>query len=109
MLEIISSLILGILFIIIGVLNRKGNISSLHSYHRKRVKKEDVIPFGRLVGLGIIIIGFSLIVVSILTLITILTNNSLFDHIGNTLLGVGLVIGLILSFYAIIKYNKGVF
>ena len=23
----------------------KGNISLLHSYHRKRVKKEDIIPF----------------------------------------------------------------
>ena len=43
--EFIIQIIIGLIIIIIGILNMKGNISLLHSYHRKRVKKEDIIPF----------------------------------------------------------------
>lgn len=45
--EFIIQIIIGLIIIIIGILNMKGNISLLHSYHRKRVKKEDIIPFGK--------------------------------------------------------------
>ena len=48
---------LGILIIIIGIVNMTGNISTLHSYHRHRVRPEDIKPFGRLVGLGTLLIG----------------------------------------------------
>ena len=41
--EFIIQIIIGLIIIIIGILNMKGNISLLHSYHRKRVKKEDII------------------------------------------------------------------
>ena len=40
--EFIIQIIIGLIIIIIGTLNMKGNISLLHSYHRKRVKKEDL-------------------------------------------------------------------
>lgn len=43
--EFIIQIIIGLIIMIIGILNMKGNISLLHSYHRKRVKKEDIIPF----------------------------------------------------------------
>jgi hypothetical protein len=49
--------LVGIVCIVLGISNMKGNISSLHSYHRSRVSEEDRIPFGKKVGLGTIIIG----------------------------------------------------
>ena len=50
--EFIITLLLGIVCIVLGTLNMKGNISTLHWYHRKRVAEENRLPFGRLVGLG---------------------------------------------------------
>ena len=50
----------------IGILNTKGNISFLHSYHLHRVTEEDRIPFGKQVGLGTIIIGCAVTVSGIL-------------------------------------------
>ena len=43
--EFIIQIIIGIALIIVGIFNTKGNILLLHSYHRKRVKEEDRIPF----------------------------------------------------------------
>ena len=57
--EFIIQIIIGLIIIIIGILNMKGNISLLHSYHRKRVKKEDIIPFGKKVGIKSNIVKFS--------------------------------------------------
>ena len=101
--ENLVTALLGIMCIFIGITNRKGNISTLHSYHRNKVAEEDILPFGKLVGLGTIIIGISLVIVSIITL-TI--NNEL---IINIILTVGFVVGMGLNLYAIIKYNKGLF
>ena len=55
----ITMLILGAIMCVLGTVNMTGNISSLHSYHRHRVSAADVKPFGKLVGLGTIIIGVS--------------------------------------------------
>ena len=46
-----------------------GNISSLHWYYRQRVTEENVKPFGRLVGLGTLLIGIAMIAFGILFLI----------------------------------------
>ena len=63
----IVALIVGIICIVLGTLNMRGNISSIHSYHRHRVKEEDVIPFGKGVGLGTVIIGVAIIIFSVLS------------------------------------------
>ena len=81
----------------------------LHSYHVKRVSEEDKAPFGKMVGLGTIIIGMALTLMGGLYLAASITNRSLYADIGNGLLMVGLVLGLGISFYAMIKYNKGIF
>ena len=101
--ESIVTLALGSICIVIGLSNCKGNISTLHSYHRNRVAEEDILPFGKLVGLGTIIIGISLIIASIITL----TINS--ELIINIILTIGFIVGMGLNLYAIIKYNKGLF
>ena len=87
----------------------RGNISTIHSYHRRNVSKEDIIPFGKLVGLGTIICGGSLLLFSILSIINYYTENPIYLTIGTVLLIAGLLVGLGFSFYAMIKYNKGIF
>ena len=106
---VIVSIIVGIVCIVIGITNMRGNISSLHSYHRERVSDEDVIPFGRLVGLGTIIVGAGVILFSILTGIAIYTANDALTLIGTAVMIVAIVVGLGISIYAMKKYNKGVF
>ena len=105
----IMTFLVGVLFIAIGISNTKGNISSLHSYHRSRVSEEDRVPFGRQVGLGMIIIGIGIIVFSALSAISIYTENNLFSLSGTVLLIAAIISGLVISFRAMIKYNKGIF
>ena len=105
---IVSALIGGVL-IALGISNMKGNISSLHSYHKRRVSEADRLPFGRLVGLGTIIIGIALLVFSACSFAAERTSSSIFGIIGTVALIVGVVLGLGLNFFAMIKYNKGIF
>ena len=105
----IVTLLVGIVCIILGISNMRGNISSLHSYHRHRVSEEDRIPFGKQVGLGTIIVGIGIIVFSILSSVTLYTENNIFILVGTALLIVGIILGLVMSFRAMIKYNKGIF
>ena len=101
--------LVGVVCIILGISNMRGNISSLHSYHRHRVSEEDRIPFGKQVGLGIIIVGISIIVFSVLSSVTLYTENDIFILVGTAVLIIGIILGLVISFRAMIKYNKGIF
>ena len=105
----ITTAIVGVILCILGCTNMKGNISSLHWYHRQRVTEEDRKPFGKLVGLGTLIIGIALVISGILFLISEVTATELWLIIGCVITVVGIVVGLVLSFYAMIKYNKGIF
>ena len=105
----ILSFFVGVLCIVLGILNTKGNISSLHSYHRHRVSPEDVLPFGKKVGLGMIIIGSAIVLFSALSTISLYTEKSVYTLLGTVVLISGLVVGLGITFYAMIKYNKGIF
>ena len=101
--------IIGIIICILAISNMRGNISSLHSYHRSRVKPEDVKPFGKLVGLGTLIIGISIIAFSVLMFIALKTEVEDYTLIGTGVMIAGLVVGMIISFYAMKKYNGGIF
>ncbi len=109
MIEYIVAILVGVMCIVIGIMNTKGNISMLHSYHRKRVSEEDRLPFGRLVGLGMMIIGAGIICGGAFSIVTYKTENMIFEAVGMVIIGVGLVVGIALAFYAMIKYNKGIF
>ena len=100
---------LGLLVSILGIINMTGNISSLHWYHRQRVTEENRKPFGRLVGLGTLIIGVAVAVYGALLFMFEKTQLELYVIIGAVLLVAGIVLGLAISFYAMIKYNKGIF
>ena len=101
MTEFIVQAILGLVIVVIGILNITGNITMLHSYHRKRVKEEDIIPFGRTIGLGSIIVGCTIVAAGISELF--------FNDLTNAILIVGFISGFIIIFYALLKYNKGIF
>ncbi len=105
----IVTFIVGVICIILGISNMRGNISSLHSYHRHRVSEEDRIPFGKQVGLGTMIIGIGIIIFSILSAVTLYSENDVFILVGTFVLIVGLIIGMIMSFRAMKKYNGGIF
>ena len=105
----IGPVILGIVLIGIGISNMKGNFSSIHSYHRHRVSEQDKKPFGEKVGLGTIIIGCTVIIFGILSHMTRQTEKPVYETIGTGVLIAGLIVGLGISFYAMIKYNKGIF
>ena len=101
--------VFGLLISILGMINMTGNISSLHWYHRQRVTEENRKPFGKLVGLGTLIIGLSMIVFGVLFLIFEKTQLTAFVVIGVIELIVSIIVGMIISFYAMKKYNGGLF
>ena len=107
--SLILPVIVGLVIIVLGVQNMRGNISTLHRYHRKRVSEEDRIPFGRKVGLGSIIVGCSVILKACFRFAAEKRNVVFLDTLGTVVLIVGLVSGLAIILYAMIKYNKGVF
>ena len=107
--EELFSIVIGVVLIVIGIFNRKGNISLIHSYHRKRVSEENRLPYGKAMGLGIIIDGIAIIIMGALSFLGNILQNSIYSTIGTVFLIVGLVIGLCIAFYAMIKYNKGIF
>jgi hypothetical protein len=107
--ESIITLIVGIVLIVLGIINTKGNISTLHSYHRKRVKEEDRLPLGKRVGLGIIICGVGLILMAILSFLATILSKDILLIIGSIVLVLSLIVGITINITAIIKYNGGLF
>ena len=79
------------------------------TYHRKRVSEENRLPFGKMVGTGTIIIGIAIMLFSVLSAAALLTEKQIFTWIGTGIMILGIVLGTGISFYAMKKYNKGIF
>ena len=109
MLAFVTTTILGLFISLLGIINMTGNIYSLHWYHRQRVTEENRKPFGKFVGSGTLIIGVAVIIFGALLLLFESTQNEIYVFVGTAELIVGIIAGLIISFYAMIKYNKGIF
>jgi len=98
----VSLLFLGIIIIILGIINFRGNISTIHRYNRRRVSAADAPKYGKIMGLGTMIIGGSVILTAVLQLI--------FDREGIfSLMIAGAVIGAAVMLYAQFRYNRGIF
>mgnify|MGYP000184571115 CR=1 FL=1 len=91
----IALLILGVFISFLGIVNIMGNISTIQSYNRRRVKD------GRAVGTGTLIIGVSMIVAFVTTFWS--------ETAMSFIVIPALVIGLGFILYAQFKYNKGIF
>ncbi len=107
--DIIIPGIVGLLICIMGIGNMKGNISTLHWYHRQRVSEADRKPFGKLVGAGTLLMGIAIILYAVLSYAFQVTENPVYSLVGAVVLVASLVVGLGVSFYAMMKYNKGIF
>jgi hypothetical protein len=94
-------LILGLFTSVIGIVNLKGDICTIHSYNRMKVKEEDIPKYGKAVGTGTLIIGVSMTAAYVLSF----RNEKAVPYIivPAVLLGLGFIL------YAQIKYNKGIF
>lgn len=100
---------IGLAVCILGIINMSGNISTLHRYHRHRVSEENRRAFGKLVGLGTFIIGLAFIIFGTLLYIAEKMNVSALITAGSVELGIGIIVGAAISFYAMKKYNGGIF
>ena len=109
MLGAIIVIVVGVICIFFGMQHMHGNLSSLHSYHYKRVREEDKLPFGRIVGAGTSVIGAGLILNGIFLLLALYTPWTGAAVVSNVVMIVGFVLGLALTFYGMFKYNKGIF
>ena len=109
MFECVLILLVGLLLIVAGILNLKGNLKLLHSYHYKRVSEENKKPFAKLTGTGSLIIGGSILVSGILMTVKFFKKIAVLETIAMIIAIAGLAIGLALCFYAMFKYNKGIF
>ena len=94
-------LFLGVIISVMGVVNIKGNISTIHAYNRRKVKEEDIPKYGKAVGTGTLVMGISLV----LGFIASLWSEEMITYI--ILIGVAVGLGFIL--YGQFKYNKGIF
>lgn len=94
-------LIFGLFISAIGITNIKGNISTVHSYNRRKVKEDDVPKYGKVVGTGTLIMGVSCILAFIVSFWS--------ELLMDILLLLAVVIGLGFILYGQFKYNKGLF
>lgn len=94
-------LIVGILLSVLGAVNIKGNIRTIHAYNRRNVREEDIPKYGRAVGTGTLIIGVSLAA----SFFVSLRNEAAVSFIVLP----GLAVGLAFILYGQIKYNHGIF
>lgn len=105
--EGIAVIVVGVIIAVLGIINMTGNISSLHWYHRKNVTEENVKPFGRMVGLGTLIIGVAVALYG--GVLALFAENETAVLISTALLLVGIAVGMIITFRAMFKYNGGIF
>ena len=97
----LTLLICGLFISAIGMTNIKGNISTIHSYNRRKVKEDDVPKYGKVVGTGTLVIGISCIAAFILSFWS--------ELLMDIVLLISVVVGLGFMLYGQFKYNKGLF
>lgn len=93
---------IGVILTLLGIFNMRGNIGSIHWYNRRKVKKEDQLPYCRFMGSGTLIIGVSLIAAGFVQALAT-------DEAAAWVIAGGVMVGLALMLYAQFKYNRGIF
>lgn len=106
---VLTPVFVGVILIVLGIINMTGNISTLHSYHRERVTEENRKPFGRMVGLGTILVGVGVVLEGAMMFLALKVQNDAFVIVGIVCLVIFVVVGITLNFVAMKKYNGGIF
>lgn len=99
--ENIVLLVLGIFISVMGIVNIKGNISTIHSYNRRKVKEEDIPKYGKAIGTGTFVIGVSLV----LSYVVSFGSEDVIPYI----IIPAIIVGLAFMLYGQFKYNHGIF
>lgn len=97
----IMMLVLGLFISVLGIVNISGNISTIHSYNRRKVREEDVPKYGKAVGTGTLIIGISFVLGFIAAFWS--------EVIMGIIILSAIIVGLAFILYGQIKYNHGIF
>ena len=97
----LALLIFGLLLSVMGIVNMTGDIGTIHSYNRRKIREEDIPKYGKAVGVGTLIIGISLVIAFIATFWK--------EELVAFILLPAIVAGLALILYAQFKYNRGIF
>ena len=100
--EALFAALVGLLLIGLGILNMRGNISTIHWYHRTRIREEDKAPSGKWVGGGTVVLGAGVTVSALLELLFAW-------QFAELLVLPALIIGIAMILYAQFKYNGGIF
>ena len=100
--DYLALIVFGAVFIILGSFNMRGNIATIHWYNRRKVSKENQLPYCRLVGSGTIVIGAAMLLSALLQALAM-------ELVGSSVILFGIVIGLVLILIAQFKYNRGLF
>lgn len=100
--KLIAFLLLGVVLVVLGSANIRGNIASIHWYNCRKVTESDAPQYGKCVGVGTLIIGGSLILSALLE---VFFKTTVFNYIDLA----GCVVGLVVIIYGQFKYNKGIF
>ena len=99
--ENIIMLILGVFISVVGIVNINGNVSTIHSYNKRRVKEEDVPKYGKVVGTGTLIIGISIVLGFVVSFWS--------EEIMGYIILPSVIVGLGFILYGQFRYNKGIF
>ncbi len=95
-------IVVGVILLVLGITNYRGNISTIHWYNRIKVSEADVPKYGKCMGIGTIIFGGTLLATALLK---ILFKNSIVE----IAIFVGFAVGLVFLLCGQFKYNKGLF
>ncbi len=98
----ISFIIVGVVLLVLGFTNYKGNISTIHWYNKRKVSDADIPKYGKCVGIGTMICGGSLLVTALLEVL-------LQTPAVEVVILAGFAVGLAFLLYGQFKYNKGLF
>ena len=109
MIDMIWTEAIGVILLVIGILNTKGKISTIHRYHRHRVSEENILPFGKLMGTGTICAAIAVMIMGVTMYFAEVNSSITLAVIGSVAMGLGLIACVVLCLYAMIKYNKGIF
>ena len=102
MFEYLAMILLGLLLVGLGICNLRGNLATIHWYHRRNVSEEERGAYGRWMGASTVIIGVSLGLTGCLQMISE-------REVWFYLLLLGIIVGLGGILYAQVRYNKGIF
>ena len=98
---------LGLLLVVLGVWNLRGDVSSVHWYNRRKVAEGDRPAYGTWMGSGTVVMGGCLALAGVLDLTL-----GRWEHAELVMAAVilaGIAVGLGLILYAQIRYNRGIF